>query len=794
LFKICARTVLALGAELISSDIVAFYELIKNSFDAKSPNGAEIFFEIVLRRNDYLIFRERASDKNVNINQLKVDVCEALNSSAPKDSLERSQIAINQVTRLDSFIRVLDEIYDQENRIIVSDNGTGMSKQDLINNYLIIGTSSRKRAIDAALSDPAYDEEHPPYLGEKGIGRLSAMRLGNFLSVETAKKSDAFFNILRIDWSAFDNLNTTLDNVKIIPEQGEIKPTSNWSGTRLIIKSLAADWTKDRVKYLCKYEFSRLTDPFIDTKRRPTIAVYWNEERVSVARMDKALLEHAHASVKGQYTIQKNRPHLKCTFEALNLGFDHPYVEEDLEISGSDIEGLISGTSKQILPSVLRNLGEFKFEAYWFNRKRLSSIESIGNLKDVRDLQSRWSGILIFRDGFRVFPYGEDDDDWLAMDRRALSSSGYLLNKTQFVGRVAITRIKNSKLVDQTNRQGLRVCPEQQVFMDLLQDAIQSRLRNFLFEVQKRYKVSISNLSQMTTDVSALEERAEKSLNQIRHLAPEFDDIINELDSVFDETKKSFSKTESQLRLQLSEAKVENRQMIQMAGVGLLVEVVAHELARSAENALATLKILHHKDAPDQIRRLLSVLQSEMNAVSKRLRVLDPLSISGRQRKERFMLDHLIQDIFSSHEMQFKRHSVTPILTMSNPRVRIYAVKGMIVQIIENLISNSLYWLDIRKQEEPELLAQIRISIESTPLTITYEDNGSGIAQGNHEIIFRPFFSLKEKSKRRGLGLYIARECAEYHDGSLQLDGEVNLETGRLHRFIIELPREATAS
>ena len=89
MFKICARTVLELGAELISSDVIAFYELIKNAFDAKSSTGAEIRFEIILRRNDYLKFRQRAVDGLVDIERLKSDIEKSLDQSAPKDSLNR---------------------------------------------------------------------------------------------------------------------------------------------------------------------------------------------------------------------------------------------------------------------------------------------------------------------------------------------------------------------------------------------------------------------------------------------------------------------------------------------------------------------------------------------------------------------------------------------------------------------------------------------------------------------------------------------------------------------------------
>ena len=790
MFKVCARTVLALGAELISSDIVALYELIKNAFDAKSPSGAEIRFEIAIRRNDYLKFQRRALEEVSDINRVKVDLYKVLNKYAQKDSIERIQAAINQVTEAEAFVEILDTMYARENRIIVSDTGTGMSEHDIVSNYLTIGTGSRKREIDAALSDHSYREKPTPYLGEKGIGRLSAMRLGDTLKVETAKKNDAHLNILSIDWSEFDTVDATLDKISITPTRGGLKPDPNWSGTRLIIGGLAADWTHDRVKNLCRDDFSRLRDPFLDTKRRPKIAVFWNGTRKTIPRMDRHLLEHAHAAVRGQYIITKSGPELRCTLEALDLGFDHPIRKRNRVFQVPDLRGFISEESRNIASLTLTDLGEFKFEAYWFNRKRLKEIDGIGNQKQVRDLQSRWSGILLFRDGFRVLPYGEKEDDWLDFDRKALGSKGYLLNRAQFVGRVAISRLGSPKLVDQTNRQGLRVCPEERAFVDLLNHVIQKELRFFLKDTQELYEAPLEVIAEDKTRISELLDRVDASLNKIGSHAPDFVETVNELKDIVVE----FRQYSLQVQSRITEVENKNQLMVQMAGVGLLVEVVAHELARSAENALLVLESLLRKDVPDQIRSLFRALQSEMTAVNKRLRILDPLSVSGRQRKEKFVLDNLIQDILSSHEQQFKRHSIVPTLTMHDKGVRIYAVKGMIVQIIENLISNSLYWLDLRRHDEPEFKPQIRISVEANPLTVTYQDNGSGIAQQNQEMVFQLFFSLKEKSKRRGLGLFIARECAEYHGGSLQLDGEVNPETGRLHRFILELPSGVTVS
>lgn len=789
MFRVCARTVLELGAELISSDIVAFYELIKNAFDARSPNGAEIRLEIALRRNDYLKFQSRATSGTEDVGQLKSDVCKALDPSAPKDCLDRFREAMDKVNGVESFVKVLDEVYARENRIIVSDTGTGMSKRDLIDNYLSIGTASRKRAIDAAFTDCSYEEKKAPYLGEKGIGRLSAMRLGDSLTVETATLADRYLNILSIDWSEFEDIDAALDEIDIFPTQGNLKPEPNWSGTRLIIGALTADWTSEYVRELCMKEFPRLTDPFVDTKRRPRIAVFWNGTRVSIPRLDKTLFDHAHAAVKGSYIMGDSGPELKYLFRALDLGFDHPHEEAVGVYRQSDLEGLITGTSEKIPFSALNELGDFEFEAYWFNRRRLGAIDSIGTQKKVRDLQRRWSGILLFRDGFRVLPYGDDDDDWLELDKRALGSAGYLLNKSQFVGRVAISRLGNPKLVDQTNRQGLRVCPEQQAFVDLLKDTIQSRLRVFLLDVQERHKDPHLDKIRVKTEISALQKRANTSLERIRLVAPNSTESVNDLQQVFAELSVSL------LRIQkrIAEVEIEKRQMIQMAGVGLLVEAVAHELARSAQNSLMALEDLRGRDVSDQTNNLLSILRSEMTSLSKRLRILDPLSVSARQRKEVFSLGILMKNILNSHKRQFKRHGIRLTLSLPEQGVHVRAVKGMIVQIIENLISNSIYWLDVRRKQDLEFEPKIVISVGVDPLTVSYQDNGNGIAKENQESVFRAFFSLKEKSNRRGLGLYIARECAEYHGGTLTLDENADRETGRLYRFILKFPYEVMA-
>ena len=785
MFRVSARTVLELGSELISSDGIAFYELIKNSFDAGSPSGAEIRFEIVLSRNNYVKSRQRVVEGSINFRRAQSEIRNALDWSAPKNSAECFETAIYEAKDSDELLHALDVEYSKENRIIVSDEGTGMSKRDLIENYLVIGTASRKRAIDTALSGNATGKA--PFLGEKGIGRLSAMRLGDLLAVETARTEDRVLNLLKVDWSAFSVPDTMLETIHVEPETGASKPKANWSGTRLIIEGLGANWTQRRVQHLAQFDFARLVDPFSEDKRRPRVAILWNGERVAVGHMDHALLSYAHAIVKGKYRCRDTGPKLECRLEALDLGFEHPYEMETQVDNVEDLEGSIVGTSGSLPRYALDSLGEFEFEAYWYNRQLFGAIDSIGDRKFVREHQKKWSGILLFRDGFRVMPYGDEEDDWLMLDRRAMGSSGYLLNKAQFVGRVQISRLGNPHLVDQTNREGLRDGPEKQAFIRLLQLSIQTHLREFLKDVQRRHKRQPTSPINNKIDVSKLETRAKKALQEIERIAaPHSISIVTDLRQTLFQISELYDHAQGRI----SEMEIENRQMLQMAGVGLMVEVVAHELARSTENVLAALAKLPREKISEQANSMLLALRAEMIAIKKRLRILDPLSVSGRQHRETFDLTEMIEGILSGHKMQFTRHEIKVQFGSSCHNTRIRAVKGMIVQILENLISNSLYWLDVRKQNEPQFCPLVTITITSDPLRILFEDNGKGIAQENREKIFRPFFSLKETTKRRGLGLYIARDCAEYNQGSLTLDDKVSPLTGRLHRFILRFPEK----
>lgn len=786
-FKVSARTVLQLGSELISSDDVALYELVKNAIDAKSKNGVEIDIHVCLSYTAYSeVMRELESEEPREVDEIKEAIRSRVDPTVEPDVLKDFQEALAACKTHSQLRKRLPEIYTKANWIEIRDTGSGMSAADIQDKYLVIGTPARKKEIDAA--EAAFSEKGStgnvpttPYLGEKGVGRLSAMRLGWMMHVETATAQDRNLNELDIDWRRFEDLNLEVKDIHIKPTVGSAKPSRDWSGTTVKISGLRGNWTPQRIREIATTEFAKLSDPFSFGKRRFRVAVYFNGERVDIPRLDRTILSVAHATVKASYKITRGTPALD-----VYMTFKGPERTEDrdLHFAKVDLRSITDEITDEIPSYVLRTLGPFEFEAFWYNRQKLKGVDSIGNIQAVRALQALWSGIMVFRDGYRVLPYGQEKDDWLGLDRKALASPGYKLNKLQFIGRVQISRLGNPGLIDQTNREGLKNTPEKLVFVELLKYITQYLLRNFMNEVQQSQKRVEVDLAQVESQINTLEARARHALRLLKSKHQESSMELQDLQQMFDEIKEYFE----QARDFAAQTEDEKTRLLHLAGIGLMLEVVAHELARSTETAMKSLATAQTQDLPSEVAATLRILRLEMQSMNKRLRVLDPLSVSARQRRETFDLVSLVADTFSGRAPQFRRHRIEAKLQGARSLL-VTGIKGMFVQIIENLTSNSVFWLKKEAKDNRSFTPRITVTIDAKSRTMTFTDNGPGIGKSLQDEIFKPFFSTKDRHRRQGLGLYIARENAQYNDAQLYLSDKHTEHKTRLNTFVLELPQ-----
>ena len=199
-------------------------------------------------------------------------------------------------------------------------------------------------------------------------------------------------------------------------------------------------------------------------------------------------------------------------------------------------------------------------------------------------------------------------------------------------------------------------------------------------------------------------------------------------------------------------------ELLNLAGLGLMVEIVAHELNRATRYALRALATPQQEQTDNALGTTqFAVLEAQLKTLQKRLRILDPLSTAGRQVKERFDLIQWVAEILQSHQAQFDRHSIHFVLRVlpksSAQTMAVRMVKGMVAQIIENLLSNSVYWLKQQKALDRSFNPKIEVVIDTEAKEIMVTDNGPGVDPSREEEIFQPFVNHKASGRRERVGV-----------------------------------------
>ena len=212
-------------------------------------------------------------------------------------------------------------------------------------------------------------------------------------------------------------------------------------------------------------------------------------------------------------------------------------------------------------------------------------------------------------------------------------------------------------------------------------------------------------------------------------------------------------------------------ELLELANIGLVVEIVIHELARLTQRTSELLVDLEKRHGEDDVIKVVDNLRSQIVATNKRIRTVDAMSPSGRQRKEEYDLAAQVMTVASGFYGRFKRHNVECTVTVDGCQNQkpliVKMVKGLVSQALENLLTNSVYWLQLGTVEG-DSERTIDIDIDSQALVITVRDNGPGVDPRYAKEIFKPYYTTRKKGK--GLGLYIAAELVDYHGGQLYLN------------------------
>ncbi|EGH94870.1 sensor histidine kinase [Pseudomonas syringae] len=773
-FRIAARTLRHLGGELITSDDVALNELIKNAFDARSPR-VRVQINASVDLSAVELIEEQVRNGELSNENAAERVRKAISVDLPTEERARIITDAKNCLHINAFSNFLEDIKKQQ-YIIVEDKGCGMGAQDLSDRFLVIGTPGKLKEKKKASVDDSM------LLGEKGIGRLSMMRLGGKAVVESTRANDSHWHKIEFDWSEFDDPDLYLDQVSV-EVQKAAESTVDEQGTRIVITDLAANWSQEKVELFIQRYMRRLQDPFLRTRKAYPIDIFFNGKRQAIAALPIWLKECS------QFTAS-------IQFDPKGIDGTNTVLRRILIWKKSGSEEIRTWSFKELSNQlnvsldVFNKLGFWKAECLWFNRQMLNTNTVDYTRNQVAEELNHWcGGFAIYRDNFRVGKTGGMDDDWLEWDSGALKSKGFALNRYQTVGSVSISSKTNPSLIDSANRERLIACPEQEVLKQILGSVIVQDLRvhiNTVREAEAKIAIAEDSTNESLQQSEDKLKRTIKAVDEIAKLLPrEHKDKIGEIrDALHGQVE--YVKT---IKNSLGLARETRVELLELANIGLVVEIVIHELSRLTERTSELLTELKN-GSEKEVVQVVDNLRAQIISTNKRIRTVDSMSPSGRHRKEHYDLAAQVAGIALGFKNRFKRHEIDWSVRLdgveTSEPLNVYMVKGLIAQTLENLVTNSVYWVQqgLMSGESRRLII---FDIDSRALTVSVTDNGPGVDPRYAKEIFKPYFSMRRKGK--GLGLYIASELVQYHGGKIYLDESAD-DDGRSRTFTIELPRD----
>ena len=496
----------------------------------------------------------------------------------------------------------------------------------------------------------------------------------------------------------------------------------------------------------------------------------------------------------------------------------------------------------EILDGSPANPGPFHGEIDYFDLGADTTAEQgvFSKGSEYRILVSQLSGIKVFRDGFGV----RVGSDWLNLGKQwTKAGSYYTLKPHNTLGYIAISARDNSQLEETTDREGFKTGPHYNNFYELLQSFItfsamaQSFLRRGWVEYRNAHQKEVADVAPEATpeDLSNIIHRGltratsyKVSLDQVAKrlqrsasasmvaintfsskgawdsgAVTELTSLLSTLKSDADHAEQIITDVEAYLteleRLesvgtvltqQIEALRDRIQQVHEIIGLGLTAEALSHEINNvitqlSQRTQQASRYMKANKITDLRLLSFTEYVKTTTDALRRQMLFLAPSLQYVRENREEINVEQFVTDIFKHYTTYFADQPIRVVPKASkNQRFILSMNRGKIIQIMDNLILNSEYWL--REDIRAGRLAAGTITIEAIKPFLMVSDNGRGIDPSIEDAIFQPFVSAKGKGKGRGLGLYIAEQMLQAEDCSIRLLPERN-SYGHMYKFELDL-------
>ncbi len=657
-----------------------------------------------------------------------------------------------------------------ESSIIIEDNGHGMNQQIIENHWLNPATpekKKRKKTRDTTLKGRIIQ-------GEKGIGRFAILKLGRQIEIVTRAQNEPHEHCISYDFSHYDDDFLTengyekdlfIDDLSVTlmhraPQfikpsalaLGARKKQRSEHGTRIAIHNLKGRWTEKKVASIYR-DLTKLASIFPEKQSHDFEVSLYQDEKHQNFQSD--YLEKLHELLDNRSVIKIEQGHFNA--EEMTYEFTINNDKRALSLFDPKITGLKVfkdrfGNAGHKLKDRKIECGSFEFGFYIFDLSAQVA-EKYRLDKDDKTI-IRDHRIYLYRDGIRVYPYGEPDDDWLRIDiYRGTISAGHFLSNDQVVGFVKISQKHNPNLKDKTNREGL--IDEGDATEDFI-----TLLQTFLAWIrQTAYARYRQNLSDRKDQTSFKNGQVQQNLDVLKSAVGDNKKALQ----LLAKTEQEY-KTERRYLVQRAETTEE------LAGVGLSVETASHDIMAIMEKVLINLdNLIQDMMSIDEIDKeyLLKELQSIRGGLSfakDRIKNIQTLFKSSKQRRKSVRIKDAIQKVERIYRGLLKKQAIQLTVHQTGSPLIARTTDAVLLQLLLNLFDNAVYWLQQTVKEDK----QIEIILDGDKGQMIFSDNGPGIDKEDTPYIFEPFYSGKG-DEGRGLGLYIARQLLERHEYSIEL-------------------------
>lgn len=410
--------------------------------------------------------------------KLKFRISSALKDIIGRDLITDDYVAIFELVKnsYDAGARKVkisfNDIYTDKAKIVIMDDGIGMNYSDLTDKWLFLAYSSKNYKQDNDSVD--YRDKifiDRPFAGSKGIGRFSCDRLGSSLYLETKKREEnSKTQILVTNWEEFEgDSQKEFINIPVYLDNESQSKYGVVFGTVLEISDLRSKWTRDKILRI-KDSLSKLINPQVGNGGDDFFINIDVPDEIENDKKESESRKVVNGDVRNY------------VFEALNLKTTKiiSFVDKSGEylftklIDGGTVIYEIKQENKFNL------LSNIEITLYYLNRAaKIIFHKKMGMASRV------YGNVFLYKNGFRVYPYGEPDSDPMGIDKRKSRKEKSRLGTGEITGRIEITEVGNVGFKETSSRgHGLQQNEYYFELKDLFFDVLE-RLEKYVVDVQQ---------------------------------------------------------------------------------------------------------------------------------------------------------------------------------------------------------------------------------------------------------------------------------------------------------------------